>query len=357
MPEASIGREGVSESLRKELEHSIFTSEKYLHDGVDAHFYGRKGALDYVESKATPSDYWTQQVFVTPWTGYFTSPATLNGVSVYTKRAFKYPQLNAYAILPSLVGYPAGSSLCIGFEDGSYGNIAAFYWSTTGVLETMSVVLGAMRGTWRYLNITALLPADAKTARHRYRVELNRAMAVFYIDDSAVAYGLMCPNSAFASISPPPYGLLSIENRFPAATTAFLEVNGVGNELKFDVPPYYFRVTDGDPLPPRVLRLYEAGTSNLFAGKAVAAGTLTSHAIPVFGYSNKTLYFRANQAGTLSIEVLTQAGNWRTYESDTVSVNELWWYKMTGDVVLARLAYMPTTYPATVSEGEVNLNE
>ena len=105
-------------------------------------------------------------------------------------------------------------------------------------------------------------------------------------------------------------------------------------------------------MPPRTFRLYSTGTNTLLAGLAVNPD-VTSHPIPTFGYSSKTLMFRASGAGTLSIQVLTQANNWREYDTVPVTANTLISYIIEGDAVLARTVFTPTTPPATISDAEV----
>jgi len=342
-----IGREGVAAALGDALDlHSSFTWVKYLAEGLDAHFNARTVALDGTDSLATPSDYWIQELHRTPWTGYITNPSTLHGIGIYSKRAFRYPVLSFRAIIPTIL---FGSSIYVGFENGSMGgNGLAFFMFHSGASY---VVIGSFGGSTN-LNITGLLPADFRTALHTYTVELNKTMAVFYVDNVAIAYGLITPNSAFTAILGPPYGLFSTENPVSPVQSAFAEVVGAGNALRLALPPIYFRVSDGDPLPPKVIRLYDAGTNTLFAGLTIAAGSETSHPVPVFGYDTKTFHFRASQAGTLLIEVLMETNNWRTYDTLPVAADTPLYYSMYGQAVLTRITFTPSAYPCTISEAE-----
>jgi predicted GH43/DUF377 family glycosyl hydrolase len=106
-------------------------------------------------------------------------------------------------------------------------------------------------------------------------------------------------------------------------------------------------------IQPDVFRLYQAGTATPFAGSTISSGSLTSHPVPIGDYSKKTIYFLADQAGTLSIAVLTQTGNWRTYDSVGTSANTLKVYSIAGEAGVIRVTFTPSAYPATVSEGEV----
>ncbi len=342
--------------------HSAFTWEKFLAEGVDAHFNARTVTGTVAEAReatASPSDYWFLDSYIPPFYGYLVCPAELRAVAVYSKKAFKHPIISVGTKLPSLIGFNNNTQVWMGFETGAAGDIAAFRWSTQdgGVSEVLHAWIGAFGFPWRSIDITNLLPADHKTVRHRYRVECNRAMAVFYIDFDVVAYGLITPNSFITSIVGPPYGLFSMEVSIPARLTSLLEVNSLGTpqELRFEVSPFNVRIGDGDPLPPRVLRLYDAGTEDLFTSLTIAAGSETSHPFPIFGFQEKTINFRASEQGTLSVEVLKQTDNWREYDTMGITQDKAKTYSIEGEAVLARVVYTPNTYPCTISEAEVVL--
>lgn len=134
-------------------------------------------------------------------------------------------------------------------------------------------------------------------------------------------------------------------------------VNGVFENtltLVLYMSPYYFRVNDGDPCPPRVYRLYQTGTNNLLAGLSVNPD-VTSHPFPLFGYAEKTISFQADEAGTLAIQVLKQTDNWRTYDSVAVAVNTLLEYPISANEMLGRIIFTPTAPPANIVDAEVIL--
>jgi hypothetical protein len=62
-----------------------------------------------------------------------------------------------------------------------------------------------------------------------------------------------------------------------------------------------------------------------------------------------------NQAGTLEIQEYLLSGSWRTYDSVSVSANTLLKYRIEDPVVLARIVFTPTTYPATILEAEAQM--
>jgi len=61
-------------------------------------------------------------------------------------------------------------------------------------------------------------------------------------------------------------------------------------------------------------------------------------------------------ADGLAVEVLTQEGNWRTYESRTYSANTLEVLSPAGSIVLARLAYEPATDGASITDAEATVS-
>jgi len=71
-------------------------------------------------------------------------------------------------------------------------------------------------------------------------------------------------------------------------------------------------------------------------GKSIGAGDSTE-AIDVFMYGRKTIYFLSDTAGTLSVEVQEPDGTWRTYDTVSVSANDLLPYPVAEGSVQRRL--------------------
>jgi len=269
--------------------------------------------------------------------------------------------------LPDLTNFPTGTNIFLGFSHGGgpIMNMAAFRLERTSTGVTMYATYGSR--SWLSINVTPRLPSDYTTALHTYYVKLNEWGAEFYIDNVLAAVAIDIPEvTQGVKATCPPYAIavtdapvmkrsnvhIGINFPYPSATN----ITPNPGSLTLPLSPYYCRWGEGVPNPPRALRLYQANSTSLMVGASISSGSLSSHPVPVYGRTSKTFYFMADQAGTLLIEVYTLSGNWRTYDSDTVSANTLWWYKMTGDAVLARLTFTPSTYPCTVSEAEVVLN-
>jgi hypothetical protein len=352
-------RNNIPIILRGELDlHSAFTWEKALREGVDAHFNCIVSDLSSPPNVSIQpaSKYWILTAQTDLPTGYLTCPSSISGLSLYSKRAFNYGQISVKTKLPNMTGYPSNAWIFFGFESGwaAGTGIAAFKWDAFNRL--WALLATPFWYKQRLVDVTSMLPTDYQTNYHIYTVKLNKNMAVFYIDNMVVAYSLITPNSFINAISPPPYGLFSIETDIASSQLALIEIGGRGMTLNLDLPYYNVRVNDGDPLPPQVIKLYQAGTNTLLANLSISSGSVSSHPIPTFGYGKKTLYFMADQSGTLLIEVLTQTNNWRTYDSVSVLASTLKIYPMAGDAVLARLTFTPSTYPATINEAEAVLS-
>ncbi len=61
--------------------------------------------------------------------------------------------------------------------------------------------------------------------------------------------------------------------------------------------------------------------------------------VDVKGYSRKTSYFLSDTDGTLTISVAEPDGGWQTYDSVTITADELKVYPMTGDVEKVKLKF------------------
>lgn len=348
----------IREALREELDlHSSFSWEKFLYGGLNANFICR--VFDNVETKIhDPSTYWVQNVTVSPYTGQLTIPASLEGVAIYSKMAYKYPLLSTrFVQLPDLTGFPNATQVWIGFENGSGGGtgLACFlYILDTGVEYIRAVMWGNFGQANRYVDITALCP-NYKTTQHRYSLHLTRSMAIYYYDINPVAFGLITPpNYSFASIVGPPYALFCVDNPVSPIQCALFEARGMYNALTVNLPPYGFRVSDGEPTPPMQIPVYTTGTSTKWAGLATNV-QVTSHPIPIWGYSRKTLGFQSNAAGTLVIQIYA-GGAWRTYDTPAIVAGTLLSYHFPQEMQypIINLIYTPVGAD-TIAVAEVNL--
>lgn len=353
-------------AVREELDYlgGSFQWERFLGIGLDAYFLTRVSDLNGVWSSAPTSQYWKQLDYKSPYRGEFRVPANLQGVATYSRYAFRYPRIAVSAVLPAftLPQNETSRELWIGLEDGGAGHICAFRLYKTSTVDNK---LYAFLSTLKAINlqdndVSSLRPSDWSTAAHTYQIALTKNLALFMIDSKIVHIGVLAQGITPAKVreNVPPYGV-SIYPYIPRRVTTLLEVL-VGRSVPTEdvvanISLYGFRVNEGNEVEPLALPLYIDSTNTKLAGYSVSSGSVTSHPIPIWGYENKTIYFMANQAGTLSIQIYTLSGNWREYDSVSVTAGKLLYYKITGDALLARVVYTPSTYPATINEAEADM--
>jgi len=345
--------------------HSTFQWEHFLEQGVDSHFLARVGDLTGADSLAKASDYWKQVDYALPHEGTFTLPKDKRHVSIYSRRAFLYPQVYAYVKLPSLslLGNETEMNYYLGFEHGSnaFNGIACFRLMTgTTYANRLCVHIGPLNGHY-VLNIDVAKPSNFSTAYHSYRVALTKNLALFFIDSRlrAVAVQSLQGGTVAVKENTLPYSIL-LTPPMPSNLTTLMELLSsrtavAPSDLTVPLSPYRFRVSDGKEIIPLSLPLYLENNDTALAGYSIASGSVTSHPFPIFGYDKKTILFQANQAGSLQLQVYTLAGNWRTYNSDPTSANTLYKYIMAGDAMLGRIVFTPNAYPCNVTDAEVVL--
>jgi len=304
------------------------------------------------------SDVWDENGFIIP--------ADENELRVYSKRGFKYPYIRFELEngLPDLRGYAAGDvALQFGFHIGDQDS-AMFSYSSTGDSEELEQHMKILDSAL-YHTITGELPANHRTDKAWYGVKLNRGTAEFWINGNiaAVAVGGVgtVGGNPHLKINPPPYGIgTNTTYPVPHSNHAFMRwLASPDEEFTFDCVPEDLYVAEGSPCPPRTWSLYDAGADTLLTEGTYDTGTsYKSHPIPVAGYDSKTLFFRADTDSVtdgLAVEVLTQEGNWRTYDTITASANSLESYIISGDFPLVRIGYEPSADGASITDAELTV--
>jgi len=358
--------EKLRKAFREELSpfEGTFQWEHFLHFGLDALFLCRVVGLDGTHRPSSASLYWRQLTYVFPYDGELRTPRNLRTVTIYSKHSFKYPRLYTSTRLPrySLAPNESHRQLWLGFEDGSRGNIAGFNLYKSGTLDNvLYATVGRHRGPWQYNDVTSFRPADYDTAVHKYSVAVARNLIIFEIDERPVHFAVIgagLPNAKVRE-NVPPYGVSLFP--FTRHSLTFLLEQYVERSVETEdvvapIAPYGLRIGEGSEVQPLSLQLYLDSSSTKMAGYSVSSGSVTSHPVPVYGYGNKTLLFMSDQSGTLSIQVYTLSGNWREYDSVTVSANKLLVYRMTGEALLARVVFTPSTYPTNILEAEAHMS-
>jgi hypothetical protein len=346
--------------------HSVFQYEDLLADGIDAHFVSRVRRIGGGQVLDMTSKYWRVTDYGT-LDGCIVLPKDYIIVSAYSRRAFMYPQVYAWTALPDMrrIGGETYLSFYIGIENGANAanGIASFLLTTDAVnVNQLRVIVGPLHGL-ASLAIDAAKPSDFSTAKHHYRVIHTRSITFFMIDQRIRAMAIQCAEGAAVKVKENvlPYSIALVP-QMPAAMKALVELLAGGRtapateDFYAPLSPGWFRVNDGKDVAPLQLPLYLDNSDTRLIGYSISSGSVTSHPFPLWGYSNRTLLFMANQSGTLDIQVYTLSGSWRSYDTVSVAANALLKYSFADAFPLARVVFTPSTYPATISEAEIDLS-
>ena len=348
----TVTEELVKSGVAEALSHTQIPGLPYMYD-LDKVFVGiRTLGLTYgvevVGEKVRASQYWTKDGL--------RCPSDSREIAVWTRRTFKYPKATVIAKLPlpktGVFYYPIalfsmatsewnGAIEFHSYDSEQYDILVASEWRTA--VQHPRVFL------------QDLLPANYDTGFHTYSLKINKWGVEFFIDGRlrAVAIGVN-RDVKFHLSNTKPYAITVGYANIGSEYTFGLRVGNVGTapatwqERILPISPHFVAVGDGDPLPPRAYHLYNTGTDNRLAGMSITTDSVTSYPVPMWGYDRKVLYFMADQAGTLEIQVLSMTNNWRTYDSVSVSANTLLKYRIEDPVILARAVFTPSTYPATI---------
>ena len=290
-------------------------------------------------------------------------PPNHNNLSIYSRCGLKYPYVIAYVKLPDFagMGYDDYTGLFIGVELGSgeRWGIAAWRYRVGGGANRLYAHVGGC-GSYDYAaEQTSNLPSDYLTTKHAYWVKVNRHQIWFGIDERIRVFVILAKSGVRRKLydNSKPYTIFITPYHVPETMNTLLEINGtkdgklVGLEVELDFTDY--RWAEGDPQPPLALPLYVESSDTLLAGYSFDSGSAASHPVPIYGYENKTIYFMADKDGTVSIQVYTLSGNWREYDSINYTAGKLLTYTMTGNALLARVVFTPSSYPAKIEEAEV----
>jgi len=342
--------------------HSAFQYEDLLADGIDAHFISRVSKIGVGLLLDLTSKYW-KLISYTGYEGYFILPKDYTVVTAYSRRAFMYPNVYAFTALSDIriVGNESRIEFYMGIENGVnvMNGRAAFMSLSSGELY---VVVGPMYG-YATMLIDVAKPMDFSTAKHSYRIIHSKNATFFMIDNRIRAIALQCYEGTPVKVNENvlPYSIVLI-SQMPSTLKAYLQLSAAARtaiateDLYVPLSPTWFRVSDGKDIIPLQLSLYLANSDTRLAGYSISSGSATSHPFPLWGYTNKTLLFMSNQAGTLDIQVYTLSRNWRSYDTVSVSANTLVKYRFQDTFPLARVVFTPSSYPATINEAEIDLS-
>jgi hypothetical protein len=298
-------------------------------------------------------------------------PENRYALVIYARMPVRYGFVVDRLKLPDLAGqgYDHGSGMLFsGFWLAEFEKaFAAMKWAhdyRDGAWSNqLAVSIGGAGYADRAFWMTSSLPADYLTAKHYYWCKVNRHQIWFGVDGRIRGFVLLAGEGAGVDRVKDdklPYSVAIWRGYVPTTMPAAIEVDvkkgGLPAPITLEWGFHDHNWCEGDPCPPLSMPLYVEDSEATLAGQTISSGSLTSHPIPIFGYDKKTILFQAIQAGTLTIQVYTLAGNWRTYDSVPVSANTLLHYIMSGDALLAKVIFTPSTYPAKVNNAEVMLN-
>jgi hypothetical protein len=346
--------------------HSSFQCEDVLQDGVDAHFMARVRRIDTGQMMDNASKYW----YITNYNtldGYMVIPRDYNLVGVYSRRTFMYPHIYAWTVLPDMrrVGDESYFNFYIGLETGNsaMNGIASFVLlSYPGSSNVLYAYAGPLHGVAQ-VKIDVAKPTDFNSAKHHYRIIHSRPLTIFLIDQRIRLIAIQSAEGTYVKVKENvlPYSIALIPH-MPATLRALVEllaggrVTPASEDLYAPLSPAWIRFNDGKDIVPLQLPLYLDNQDTTLIGYSISSGSVTSHPFPIWGYTYKTLLFMANQSGTLEIDVYTTSGNWRVYDTVNVSANTLLKYRFQDTFPLARVVFTPNTYPATISDAEIDLS-
>lgn len=289
-------------------------------------------------------DYWTVDGLVLP--------ANLGLIAAHSKRVYSYGGYSIYGRLPTPVD---SGSAYVGFEPGG------------GVLLPFAQFKITSSGVYCYggqyspsainaLEITSLLPADYDVTDHVYTVKMNKASAFFYIDGFLVGVLLFgVPEAIPDWENNKPYALGSVSAPMTANSgAAMIELIDDGENVQTFplniLADMRIEAHDGDPCPPQQFPLYNESTATKWAGLAIGDASQTSHPVPVWGYTDKTLLFQADGVGTLAVQIYA-GGAWRTVDTLPVAANTLVTYKLAHETPIVRCTYDP------IDSGKISIAE
>jgi len=303
----------------------------------------------------TPSDVWGPDG-LSPDDGYYS-------LKMETKKAFRYGR--AVTKIKFDKDDCNGFS---GFESRRNRMAGAAYLSilkTGGSLDHAELVVAGNRKNMTDIAIDSLLPSDWESSYHLYQVKVNENIVEAWIDFELVAV-MVCSPQAIRNVTTwedtEPYSVGVNPSDIPIVQHSFLETSYVqrtptrGKGGGYPNTQHSHVVAEGEPVPSRTYPLYNENTNTKWDSLATGGAVQTSHPVPIFGFSDKVVYVEADAAGDLAIELYIN-GDWRQYDSVTLTANELESYTFPTEVQapLMRCVYTPTD-DDTIAYGEVDVS-
>jgi len=315
-------------------------------------YYGSAGNYLYTGYDIDLSQYWgSTQLTIPPNTNY---------LSIYSRRGIAYGYVVGNAILPDLAGqgYDDYANVWIGFELG--GGLLYGIASWRYVKFTTNKLFAHVGGSGNYYSVeqTISLPSNYLTAQHAYWVKVNKHQVWYGIDNRIRAIAILAKSGISQQLynNTQPYSIFIMPNYIPETQHTLLELGDfkksgvlVGGSVSMGWGSYRF--AEGDPIPPLTLPLYIAGQDTVLAGQSISSGSITSHAIPTFGYKEWELLIDANQGFTVQLQYLGLSGNWRTFDNYSSPTGSNRIHLLVDEpMILAQVVITPSAYPMTIND-------
>lgn len=333
------------------LTEILKTNDDALQSTQREHIMGRN-LNDFYNGRATPPAGVEQKIDVEDYWGAVTNltkPAGYSSVSIYSRKVFRYPILTIHA------WFPTSADVMFGFEAGGATRLFIVSMSQNAV-GTWGFTEGGP-WPWAGVAITSFIPADYDTGKHDYSIVLGKSQSELYIDK--VIRGIILhnvPEAIPAWANNPPYALYYGPIPAVSEITAFVEIGGpVAANVVWGLDANHFFIAEGIEYPPRQYALYNENTATKWNGQVIAAGSITSHPVPIWGYPIKTLCFQAGGAGSLAIQIYV-GGGWRTAKTVPIVANTLDIQAFDMETPIMRCVFTPTGFPTTVTAAEVFLS-
>jgi hypothetical protein len=313
----------------------------------------------YTEQDFDLSQYWDN-------VNGITIPSNKNYLAIYSRRGIAYGYVIASAILPDLVGqgYDDGANVWIGFElgGGEFFGIASWRYVKSTTNRLFARVGGSGLSPYTFqVEQTINLPANYLTGLNAYWVKVNKHQVWFGINDRIRAIFILAKSQTAKILynNSKPYSISIVPVYVPETQHTLIELGDfkkagvlVGGTVNLTWDKYRF--AEGDPIPPLALPLYVEGQDTTLAGQSISSGSITSHAIPTFGYKEWELLIDASQDFTVQLQYLGLSGNWRTFDNYSSPTGSKRIHLLIDEpMILARAVITPSAYPMTINDALV----
>lgn len=254
-----------------------------------------------------------------------------DNIYLYTSKRYECPRLHVYGklisgnVLSFGLGPPIAeySGLPIA-EYSGLGRLHLYYENTTNLLSGMAQILPRSD-----ININIENAFDFVASRNTLEFYHNYQLkhVVVFTDDGTADSGEILGET--------PYSIHIHPNLPPRKMKVSFLMMATSEPLVFHM--YGLNIDEKQDTRTKTYYLYVENTNTKFEGSTI--GNVTSHPIPIAGYSSKTLAFQANKNGNLIIYGYMGSNVWVVYDSIPYSANEMITYTVSEEYPLIKVEY------------------